>query len=118
MPQRITDKAILKCNQGTITSNLTVTSQHFYYAEDKLVALEEDKIPMVNIMPFGQCRLKPSITGYLPCTPAPIAWQQTPLQDVVNGMKILTEESICPCATGGTISVQYKGYDEIHGTDE
>ena len=118
MPQRITDRAILKCNQGTITSNLTVTSQHFYYAEDKLVALEEDKIPMVNIMPFGQCRLKPSITGYLPCTPAPIAWQQTTLKDVVNGMKILTEESICPCATGGTISVQYKGYDEIHGTDE
>ena len=54
MPQIITDTAELSCNQGTATSNLTVTSQDFVTIEGKAMATEEDKQANSNIQPFKQ----------------------------------------------------------------
>ena len=54
MPQIITDTAELSCNQGTATSNLTVTSQDFVTIEGKAMATEEDKQANANILPFKQ----------------------------------------------------------------
>jgi len=67
MPQKITDTAQLSCNQGTAPSKLSVSSQSFTTAEGKYIATEKDKQANVNIKPFGQCKLKPSSGGYLPC---------------------------------------------------
>ena len=114
MPQIITNTAELSCNQGTAKSNLTVTSQDFVTIEDKSIATEGDKQANVNIMPFGQCKLKPSTSGYLPCMPAPIKWEQTAEKDTINDLKILTEKSTCQCAVGGKISVTHKGHNEQH----
>ncbi|MEN9919418.1 MAG: hypothetical protein RL662_1854 [Bacteroidota bacterium] len=117
MPDKITDTAILLCDKGVTPTPLTVTSQTFCFAEGKLIATEQDKQAMINIKPFGICKLKPSITGYLPCTPAPIAWQNPTPKDEINGYKILTDQSECSCATGGTIKVQSKGHSENHDTE-
>jgi Domain of unknown function (DUF4280) len=114
MPQKLTDTATLQCDQGTTPSKLTVTSQDFCKAEDKLIATEKDKQPNANIKPFGQCKLKPSSGGYLPCMPAPTLWQKTAKKDEINGFKILTDDSTCQCSIGGKIAVQNKGHSERH----
>lgn len=114
MPQKVTDTAQLSCNQGMTLSNLSVTSQDFSTAEGKYIATEEDKQANVNIKPFGQCKLKPSSGGYLPCIPAPTDWQKTTEKDTINNYKILTEESFCICSTGGKISIDIKGHGEKH----
>ena len=110
----ITNTAELSCNQGTAKSKLTVTSQDFVTIEDKPVATEGDKQANVNIMPFGQCKLKPTTGGYLPCMPIPTKWEQTAEKDTINDLKILTEKSTCQCAVGGKISVTDKGHNEQH----
>ncbi|WP_336961288.1 DUF4280 domain-containing protein [Chryseobacterium contaminans] len=114
MPQKITDTAQLSCNQGTTPSNLSVTSQNFSTAEGKYIATEQDKQTNVNIKPFGQCKLKPTSGGYLPCIPAPVAWGKTTEKDTINNYKILTEDSFCMCSTGGKISIENKGHKEEH----
>ena len=85
MPQIITDTAELSCNQGTATSCLNVTSQDFVTIEGKAMATEEDKQTNVNILPFKQCKLKPSSGGYLPCVPAPIQWEDATEKDTIMG---------------------------------
>ena len=110
----ITDTAKMKCTAGTIETSLVVTSQTHDSVNGKLQATEEDKQANVSIMPFGQCKLKPSTSGYLPCMPAPIKWEQTAEKDTINDLKILTEKSTCQCAVGGKISVTHKGHNEQH----
>ncbi|MCJ8154200.1 DUF4280 domain-containing protein [Chryseobacterium sp. SSA4.19] len=114
MPQKITHTAQLSCSQGTTPSNLSVTSQNFSTAEGKHIATEQDKQANTNIKPFGQCKLKPTSGGYLPCIPAPIIWQKTTEKDTINNYKILTEDSFCMCAIGGKIEIAQKGHDEEH----
>ncbi|MEC5396033.1 DUF4280 domain-containing protein [Bergeyella sp. RCAD1439] len=114
MADKVTDTAQLSCNQGTAPSNLSVSSQDFVLIENKPVATEQDKQPNTHIKPFGQCRLKPSSGGYLPCMPAPTQWTKTAEKDTINDYKILTEESTCQCSLGGTIKVENKGHSEHH----
>jgi hypothetical protein len=114
MPHKLTDTATLQCDQGITPSKLAVTSQDFCKAEDKLIATEQDKQPNTNIKPFGQCKLKPSSGGYLPCMPIPTVWQKTAKKDEINGFKILTDDSTCQCSIGGKIAVQDKGHGEKH----
>lgn len=104
MPQNITDSTQLQCNQGTVPTPIAVTSQTFMSIEGKLQATEEDKQPNVNIKPFGQCKLKPSSGGFLPCIPAPIKWQDTSVFEI-EGKKELLDISTCICSVGGKISV-------------
>lgn len=117
MPQKIVDTATLECAEGMTPSNLTVTSQNFVYTGNKLTATEKDKQANVNIKSFGQCKLKPTTGGYLPCIPIPVKWDKTTRKDEINGSKILTEESICMCSIGGKISVKDKGHSENHETE-
>lgn len=99
---------------GYYQKQLTITSQDFVTIEDKPVATEGDKQANVNIMTFGQCKLKPTTGGYLPCMPTPINWEQTAEKDTINDLKILTEKSTCQCTVGGKISVTHKGHNEQH----
>ena len=113
MPHKIT-QAKLTCNQGTKPSDLKVTSQDFATIDSKAIATEKDKKANENIMPFGQCKLKPSSSGYLPCLPVPMIWQETAKLDEINGYKILLDTSTCQCSIGGKISIKDKGYSETH----
>ena len=85
MPQIITDTAELSCNQGTATNCLNVTSQDFVTIEGKAMATEEDKQANSNIQPFKQCKLEPASSGYLPCVPAPIKWEDAAEKDTIMG---------------------------------
>ncbi|MDH7464179.1 DUF4280 domain-containing protein [Chitinophagaceae bacterium 26-R-25] len=109
MPQKITEEAILTCDKGATFAQLKVTSQNFCKAAGKLIATEKDKEATTNIPAFGEC----SITKNT-CEPAISNWEKTAMKDAVNKHKILTDESICECATGGKISVQKKGHNENH----
>ena len=100
MPQIITNTAELSCNQGTATSKLNVTSQDFVTIEDKAMATEEDKQANANILPFKQCKLKPSSGGYLPCVPAPIQWEEAAEKDTINERKIAGKIIVCPNSNG------------------
>ncbi|TWP28361.1 DUF4280 domain-containing protein [Apibacter muscae] len=112
MPQTITETATLQCNQGTAESKLSVSSQNFFFIRDHAIATEADNQTGVNIKSFGLCKLKPIPGGYLPCTPVPINWAETTKKDELNGNKILLDCSVCPCTTGGIISVKDKGHGE------
>lgn len=114
MAQKVTDTAQLTCNKGSEHSNLTVTSQNFSTIENKFIATEQDQQPFVNIKPFGQCRLKPALGGYLPCMPSPTFWQKTTEKDTINNYKILTEDSFCMCSIGGKITIDNNGHGEEH----
>ena len=112
MPQIITNTAELSCNQGTATSKLNVTSQDFVTIEGKAMATEEDKQANVNIMPFGQCKLKPTTSGYLPCMPAPIKWENTSFS-TIDGKKELNSASCIQCAIGGKITFTDTGGNDF-----
>ncbi|WP_294245405.1 DUF4280 domain-containing protein [uncultured Chryseobacterium sp.] len=109
MPAKITEQAKMTCDKGSSPSQLTVTSQTFWKAENKLIATEMDRQPDVNIPAFGSC----SITQK-DCRPAPSSWINTAVKDTVNGNKILTDASTCACSLGGKISFTDKGYTEKH----
>ena len=74
MSEYATKGAMLQCTCGAAPSQLQVTSNMLFSVQGNMVASTSDKIPMTNIMPFGTCTMKPSITGFLPCVPAPTAW--------------------------------------------
>ena len=108
MPNIITSTAELSCNQGSTKSNLTVTSQTFTTIEEKPIATEEDKQANINIPPFGQCRLKPTSGGYLPCMPIPTQWENTSFA-TIDSKKELNKSSCIQCAIGGKITFTNSG---------
>lgn len=112
MPAKITEQAQLSCDKGASPARLTVTSQQFCRADNKLIATEKDKEAEVNIPAFGMC----SVTQKN-CKPQVSAWMNTSSKDTINGMKILTQQSFCTCSQGGKISVSEKGYTENHEVD-
>lgn len=99
MPRHIIDTTQLKCDNGTIPTPITVTSQSFMSIDGKLQATEDDRQPNVNIKPFGACAITKSS-----CCPAPVKWQNTsPFE--IDGKKELLDNSTCQCSVGGKISV-------------
>lgn len=112
MSKTITDTAKLQCNQGTLVTSLQVTSQTFDCIDDKPIATEADNKPNVNIKPFGQCKLKPSTSGYLPCVLAPIKWEKTSFS-TIDGYKELNKKSCINCAVGGKISFVDAGKNDF-----
>lgn len=112
MPAKITEQAQLSCDKGSSPAKLSVTSQQFCKADNKLIATEKDKEAETNIPAFGTC----SITQKN-CKPQVSTWMDTSAKDTINGSKILTQQSFCTCSQGGKISVSGKGYTENHEVD-
>jgi len=114
MSEYATKGAMLTCTCGAAPSQLQVTSNTFYFIQGNLTATTNDKAPMVNIMPFGTCSLKPSTSGFLPCVPAPTVWTGFLASvQVVSGNPLLKTSTI-QCATGGCISFQNSGQMKPH----
>lgn len=112
MSQTITNTAKLQCNQGTLQTPLQVTSQTFDSINGEPIATEQDNKPNTNIKPFGQCKLKPSSVGYLPCVPAPQKWEKTSFSSIDDN-KELNESSCIKCAVGGLITFTDKGKNDF-----
>ena len=97
--QAVPNGAYLLCDKGAKPGKLTVTpSRVSYYGEDS--ATEFDALPVLNVPDFGACIILKK------CVPATALWQGV----VENGVTIgrgrpLKEDSVLPCAVGGTVRV-------------
>lgn len=112
----VIQKGICQCNQGFKFPRFKVTSHQKHYwnnaeGQDDYLAVTEDDLQFdPSVQPFGQCKLKPSSGGYLPCTYAPAGkWQKTYEKVKVMGKSCLTEISELMCTTGGKITVLKHG---------
>jgi len=96
----VPDGVYLKCDQGAILTNLTVTpKKHKLYG--LVIATEKDNVPLVNIFPFGKC----SSSGK-ECVPKDTQWKNVHEGATkIEGQKPLLETSYCKCMQGGNIDI-------------
>jgi len=106
MSEYATKGAVLVCTGGSTPSKLQVTSNTLLHVQGNQVATVSDKIPMTNIMPFGNCKMK---LFSPPCVPAPIMWTGFLTSVEIPGGNPLLKTSTIPCACGGMISFQNSG---------
>lgn len=112
----IIQKGTVQCNQGFKFPKFKVTSQQKHYWNNKegeadYLAVTEDDVQLdPPAQPFGQCKLKPTAGGYLPCAYAPAGKWQKPYEKVkILGKSCLTEISELMCSTGGKITILKHG---------
>lgn len=105
-----------QCNQGFKFPKFKVTSHQKHYWNNKdgqadyLAVTEDDLTFDPPAMPFGNCKLKPSSGGYLPCAFAPAGkWTRTYEKVKVMGKSCVTEISELMCSTGGKITILKHG---------
>jgi len=95
------------------TADLQVTSHQIIVFNDqagKFVATEDDKTFIPPAATFGQCKLKPSSGGYLPCALAAAPkWSKTYESTKVQEKNTLTEISELQCMIGGKITIEKHG---------
>lgn len=112
----VIQKGICQCNQGFKFPKFKVTSHQKHYWNDKdghpdfLAVTEDDLTFDPSAMPFGNCKLKPTTGGYLPCTYAPVGkWQKTYKKVGILGKSCVTEISELMCTMGGKITILKHG---------
>lgn len=118
----IVQKGTVQCNQGFKFPKFKVTSHQKHYWNDEegqadYLAVTEDDLQLdPAAQPFGQCKLKPTSGGYLPCAYAPAGkWQKTYEKVKVLGKSCLTEISELMCSTGGKITILKHGQQSEAG---
>lgn len=96
----------LTCDKGVTPSRFNVTPKPVQLYDEHF-ANELDKIPLVNIMPFGVC----SVTK-TPCVPVPLMWERV-MEDglTVLGARPLLDTSKCMCGAGGKIAIHFTKAD-------
>lgn len=112
----IVQKGTVQCNQGFTFPKFKVSSHQKHYWNDAdgnadYLAVTEDDVQLdPTAQPFGQCKLRPTSGGYLPCVYAPAGkWQKTYEKVKVMDKNCLTEISELMCTTGGKITIQKHG---------
>ena len=112
----VIQKGMVQCNQGFKFPKFKVTSHEKHYWNDAegqadYLAVTEDDLQFdPPVQPFGQCKLKPSSGGYLPCTYAAAGkWVKTYDKVKVMGKSCVTEISELMCSTGGKITILKHG---------
>ena len=105
-----------QCDKGFKFPKFKVTSHQKHYwnnadgQADYLAVTEDDLTFDPPAMPFGNCKLRPTSGGYLPCVYAPSGkWQKTYEKVKVLDKKCLTEISELMCSTGGKITILKHG---------
>ncbi|WP_374464519.1 PAAR-like protein [Chryseobacterium sp.] len=118
----VVQKGTVQCNQGFKFPKFKVTSHQKHYWNDEegnadYLAVTEDDLQLdPAAQPFGQCKLKPTSGGYLPCAYAPAGkWQKTYEKVKVMGKSCLTEISELMCSTGGKITILKHGQQSETG---
>ncbi len=112
----IIQKGMCQCNQGFKFPKFKVTSHQKHYWNDAdgqadyLAVTEDDLTFDPPAMPFGNCKLRPTSGGYLPCVYAPAGkWTKTYEKVKVMDKSCLTEISELMCSTGGKITIMKHG---------
>ncbi|MEJ5104731.1 DUF4280 and LysM peptidoglycan-binding domain-containing protein [Chryseobacterium sp. MYb328] len=121
----VIQKGTVQCNQGFKFPKFKVTSHQKHYWNDKegqadYLAVTEDDLQFdPPAQPFGQCKLKPTSGGYLPCAYAAAGKWQKPYEKVkVMGKSCLTEISELMCTTGGKITILKHGQQSEAGKNQ
>ena len=102
----VMDGAYLSCDKGVMPTRFMVTPKpvELYDAQ---IANEADRIPMMNILPFGVCQVTRT-----PCIPAPIMWDRVADTGVTAlGGRPLLDTSKCMCGAGGKIAIHLNKAD-------
>ena len=100
--QYVYNGVLLRCDKGVIPTPFTVLPRPSRI-RGQFQAHELDKVPMLNIKPFGVCAIT-----HAPCMPAPIMWtgvHQGALRLGPMHAHPLLESSTCQCGLGGKISI-------------
>ncbi|WP_108868966.1 DUF4280 domain-containing protein [Aquimarina aquimarini] len=99
----VLDGALLQCNQGFVPAKLLVTENQKVKIQGQFKATDMDvQVPAT----FGQCKLKPTNSGYLPCIPGLQRWTKTTKTSTLGGgKKFLYADSECMCGTGGKVTI-------------
>lgn len=118
----VIQKGTVQCNQGFKFPKFKVTSHQKHYWNSKegeadYLAVTEDDVHLdPPVQPFGQCKLKPTAGGYLPCAyTAAGKWQKSYEKVKVMGKSCLTEISELMCTTGGKITILKHGQQSEAG---
>lgn len=121
----VVQKGMCQCNQGFKFPKFKVTSHQKHYWNDAdgkadyLAVTEDDTQLDPPAQPFGQCKLKPSSGGYLPCAFAPAGkWTKTYEKVKVMGKSCVTEISELMCSTGGKITIFKHGQQSKAGKNQ
>lgn len=109
----VCDGALCQCKNGFTPDKLKVLSMPNEFVNDekgtkKLVASTMDIGIPLEKGTFGQCKLQPSSSGYLPCIPSITSWQD--FYDKVtlsNNGQVLVEGSKGICAIAGSPCVEF-----------
>lgn len=105
----VVEGAKMKCPRGSQSQQLKVVMDHGISAGNKKMANIGDSKPMVNIMPFGNCKVPPPV-NQIPCTCVVTApWIAGKPDFLVDGMPVLTKSSIAVCCMGGVIQFEDDG---------
>ena len=112
----IIQKGMCQCNQGFKFPKFKVTSHQKHYwnspdADADYLAVTQDDLTFdPPAMPFGNCKLRPTSGGYLPCVYSPAGkWQKACDKVKILDKSCLTEISELMCATGGKITILKHG---------
>lgn len=122
MPLPVTAGAPLWCSFGIAPGSLLVLPANRVMVESKPAANILDNKPYVNITPFALCNsLANPVTaaqtaaalGVLTpgvCTPMiPAPWVPGAATTLIGNAPALTDNSVCNCAYGGVIQIQFGG---------
>jgi len=118
----VVDGAICKCKFGFAPDVLVVQSQQKEYINDsdgskKLIASTMDLGMPFKAKTFGQCKLQPTSSSYLPCVPAITQWQDFYDKVILSNQgHILTENSKGICAISGSPSVEFTWHGQTAET--
>lgn len=121
MSQKVCMTAVMKCSFGVAPSNLLVVMPPVA-TESKPAANINDKIPMVNVPPFGMCQslANPTVAAAtaaalgvltpMPCVPVlPAPWAPGSPTVMLRGMPALNKDCMLNCAWGGVIQINVPG---------
>lgn len=131
MAQLVVMGASLQCVPwGAAPSSLIVIPKGSpILASTMLAATIMDFAPMANILPFGTCTslANPMVAAAtaaafgvltpMPCIPVIVApWVPGAVKTLVGTFPALTSTSICNCAWGGVIKINYPGQVIVDAT--
>lgn len=125
MPMLVNQGAMMKCNYGNAPSLLMVLPDKKVKALLP-VAVKNDHIPLLNILPFGMCSnpLNPVVLAAtvshfgvltpMPCIPCTVqAWTKPAKKVKVKGKEALTTDSRLKCLWGGSIQITAPGQFKV-----
>jgi hypothetical protein len=122
MPNHVCNGATLKCAMGMAPGKLVVLPKNMVMTDNQPAANIMDHIPMMNIMPFGNCMslANPTVAAAttaalgvltpMPCIPAtPAPWMPGSPTVMLAFMPALNKSSTLQCVYGGVITVVVEG---------